>query len=139
MLFRYIIIVYPENQKHIRKLCDQNAELFSVTAGSTYSNHCDLKGLKYFLYYVKNQQCRQPKWAHPATYTPAWRDLQRQILHFPDSCKQCLKETSEFRNDLSSVSNTCLFVRILCVLLSTMAYSDMMPTEALQKYSLEVC
>jgi len=30
MLFRHIIIVYPENQKHRRKLCDPNAEFFSV-------------------------------------------------------------------------------------------------------------
>jgi len=63
----------------------------------------------------------------------------KQILQFPDSCKQCFKETSEFRNYLSKVTNTCLFVRILCVLLSTMAYSDMIPPEALQKYSPEVC
>jgi hypothetical protein len=40
-------------------------------------------------------------------------------------------ETSEFRNYLSTVTNTCHFVRILCVLLSTMAYSDMIPPEAL--------
>lgn len=53
MLFRHIIIVYPENQKHIRKLCDPNAEFFNVKANSTYSNHCDLKSLKYFLYHDK--------------------------------------------------------------------------------------
>ena len=139
MLFRHIIIVYPENQKHIRKLCDPNAEFLNVKASSIYSKHCDLKSLKYFLYHVKEQQRKQPKWAHPATDTPAWWDLQRQILQFPDSCKQCFKETSEFRNYLSTVTNSCLFVRSLCVLLSTIAYSDMMPPETLQIYSPEVC
>jgi hypothetical protein len=48
-------------------------------------------------------------------------------------------ETSEFRNYLSTVTNTSHFVRILCVLLSTMAYSHMIPPEALPKYSTEVC
>ena len=56
MLFRHIIIVYPENQKHIRKLYDPNTEFFNVKASGTYSNHCELKSLKYFLYHIKEQQ-----------------------------------------------------------------------------------
>jgi hypothetical protein len=44
-LFKEIIAVYCENHtKSVNKLCEQNAELFIVKAGGTYSYHWALKG-----------------------------------------------------------------------------------------------
>jgi hypothetical protein len=43
-LFKEIIAAYPENHtKPINTLCGQNAELFIIKAGGTYSYHCALK------------------------------------------------------------------------------------------------
>jgi hypothetical protein len=45
MLFRETVAVYCENHtEHTDTLCGQNAELWYVKAGGTYSNHWALKG-----------------------------------------------------------------------------------------------
>jgi len=45
MLYREIIAVCSEiHTKHINTLCGQNAELFNVKTGGTYSDHWAVKG-----------------------------------------------------------------------------------------------
>jgi hypothetical protein len=40
MLYSEIMAVCSQiHTKHINKLCEQNAELFNVKSGGTYSNH----------------------------------------------------------------------------------------------------
>jgi hypothetical protein len=46
MLFGETVAVYCDNHtEHTHTLCGQNAELWYVKAGGTYSNHRALKGL----------------------------------------------------------------------------------------------
>jgi hypothetical protein len=46
VLFREIISVYFENcQKHVNTVHGQNTEVFNVTAGSMYNNHCPVQEL----------------------------------------------------------------------------------------------
>jgi hypothetical protein len=45
MLFGETVAVYCENHtKHTNSLCEQNAELYYIKVGGTYSNHWTLKG-----------------------------------------------------------------------------------------------
>lgn len=108
VLFRDIIIVYPEIQKYIRKLCDQNAEFFNVTATSTYSNQCDLKSfmLKSNDVSNHNELILSLTHLHDETYRCRYYNSQIPANKVP--------ETNEFRNYSSTVTNTCHFVKILC-------------------------